>query len=67
MNLLTALRKEIIEQWRTSRLLVLLIVLGMFGMLSPLMAKFMPEIIRLVPGGEQFAMLNPPTHREGCD
>lgn len=68
MNLLTALRKEIIEQWRTSRLVVVLIVLGMFGMLSPLMAKFMPEIIRFVPGGEQFAALIPaPTQKDAFD
>lgn len=68
MNLLTALRKEIIEQWRTSRMLVLLFVLGMFGMLSPLMAKFLPEIMRFVPGGEQFAVLIPtPTVKDAID
>ncbi len=60
MNLIASLRKEIMEQWRTSRLLVLLIVLGFFGMSSPLMAKFMPQLIGMIPGGEQFAGLIPP-------
>jgi len=59
MRWAAAIRKEIMEQWRTSRLLVLLVVLGFFGMASPLMAKFMPELIAFVPGGEQFAMLIP--------
>ena len=59
MNLIASLRKEIMEQWRTSRLLVMLVVLGFFGMSSPLMAKFMPQLIGLVPGGEQFAGLIP--------
>lgn len=68
MNLLTALRKEIIEQWRTSRILVLLIVLGMFGMLSPLIAKFMPEMMRFIPGAEQFAaLIPPPTIKDAID
>ena len=60
MNLIVSLQKEILEQWRTSRLLVLIIVLGFFGMASPLMASFMPQLIGLVPGGEQFAGLIPP-------
>jgi hypothetical protein len=60
MNLIVSLQKEILEQWRTSRLLVLLIVLGVFGMASPLMARLMPQLIGLIPGGEQFAGLIPP-------
>ena len=62
MNLIASLRKEILEQWRTSRLLVMLVVLGFFGMSSPLMAKFMPQMIGLIPGGEQFAgLISQPT------
>lgn len=59
MNLFASLQKEILEQWRTSRLLVLLIVIGVFGMSSPLMAKFMPQLFTLIPGGEQFVGLIP--------
>jgi len=59
MNLLTSLRKEMIEQWRTSRLLVLAIVLLVFGLTSPLLAKYTPEMLKLIPGAEQFAGLVP--------
>jgi ABC-2 type transport system permease protein len=58
-SFIASLRKEIIEQWRTHRLLVTVAVLGLFGMLSPLMAKFTPEILRAVPGAEAFAGLVP--------
>ena len=59
MNLIASLQKEIMEQWRTSRLVVLLVVLGFFGMASPLLAKFMPQLFGLLPGGEQFVGLIP--------
>lgn len=59
MSFLAALRKEIIEQWRTYRLLICVVVLGLFGMTSPLMAKFTPEIIKAVPGAEIAASLIP--------
>jgi ABC-2 type transport system permease protein len=59
MNLLACLRKELFEQWRTSRLLILVIVLLVFGLSSPLVAKYTPEMLRLIPGAEQFAGLVP--------
>ena len=59
MNFLTALRKEWLEQWRTHRLLVLGVVLVVFGLLSPLIAKYTPEIIKLIPNGEAIAQLIP--------
>jgi ABC-2 type transport system permease protein len=66
--MMATLRKEMLEQWRTSRFLVLVIVLGAFGMSSPLLAKFMPEIMKSVPGAEQFAMLVPsPTIRDALE
>jgi len=59
MNFLTALRKEWLEQWRTYRLLMLGVVLVFFGLLSPLIAKYTPEIIKLIPNGEAIAQLIP--------
>ena len=45
MNGFTAfLRKEFTEQLRTYKLLIMLIVFTIFGMMSPLLAKLMPEI-----------------------
>ena len=60
MSLFTSIRKELIELARTSRLLILVVVLGFFGLSSPLLAKYTPEILRLVPGAEDFAFLIPP-------
>ncbi len=68
MNLWVSLRKEMMEQWRTSRLLVLVIVLGFFGMTSPLLAQFTPELLKALPGGEQFAGLIPkPVMRDAVE
>ena len=49
MTFIASLRKEFIEQWRTYRLLVLVIVLVFFGMTSPLLAKYTPELLKLIP------------------
>ena len=59
MIFLASLRKELMEHWRTSRFMVLLMVLTLFGLISPLLAKYIPEILKAVPGGEQFAGLVP--------
>jgi ABC-2 type transport system permease protein len=59
MILMTALRKEILEQWRTYRLLVVALTLTVFGMLSPLFAKMTPQLLGMLPGGEQFVNLMP--------
>jgi ABC-2 type transport system permease protein len=58
-GLLAALRKETREQIRTYRFLAVVVVLVAFGLLSPLLAKFTPELLTLLPGGEQFAGLIP--------
>ena len=60
MRLFVAFRKEWMELIRTYRLLVVAIVLVFFGLTSPLLAKFTPEIISFVPGGENLAKLIPP-------
>lgn len=60
MILAASLRKELMEQVRTNRLLILAVVLLAFGLMSPLLAKYTPEILRLVPGAEEFAHLIPP-------
>lgn len=60
MSFFVALRKEILEQWRSYRLLIVVAVFVAFGLMSPLIAKFTPELIKLIPEGEQFADLIPP-------
>jgi len=55
-----ALRKELIEQWRSYRLVVVGAVLLVFGFASPLLAKYGPEVIRLaLPEGEEILKLIP--------
>jgi len=54
------LRKELLEQWRSYRALVVAAVLLGFGLISPLTAKFTPELLRLLPNGDQIAGLIPP-------
>lgn len=54
-----ALRKELLQAWRTRRVLIVAAVFGLFGLTSPLMAYFMPEMMKAIPGAEQFASLIP--------
>ena len=54
-----ALRKELIEQWRSYRLLIASVILVIFGLLSPLTAKYTPELMRLLPSGDEIAKLIP--------
>ena len=56
---LVAFRKDILEQWRTNRMMIVGVVLVFFGISSPLLAKFMPELLQFIPGAEQFASLIP--------
>jgi len=39
-------KKELVENWRTYRLIILLVVLVLFGIMSPLIAKLTPEILK---------------------
>jgi len=55
-----ALRKELIEQWRSYRLVIVGAVLLVFGLASPLLAKYGPEMIRLaLPEGDEILALIP--------
>lgn len=54
-----ALRKEVIEQWRSYRVLIASVILVIFGLLSPLAARYTPEMMKLLPSGEEIAKLIP--------
>jgi ABC-2 type transport system permease protein len=56
---ITAVRKELWQQWRTKRVLVVTAVFLGFGLTSPLLARFTPELLRSIEGAEQFAELIP--------
>ncbi|KAF0109170.1 MAG: hypothetical protein FD146_214 [Anaerolineaceae bacterium] len=49
MNFFSVLRKELTEQWRTKRFLIVAAVLAAFGLTSPLLAKFTPELLKSIP------------------
>ena len=61
MNGLGALlKKEINEQLRTYRLVVVAGVFLLFGITTPLMLKYLPEIIKLAGAGDQLPVEIPP-------
>jgi ABC-2 type transport system permease protein len=65
---LVACRKELMQLWRTKRFLVVAAVFGLFGLMSPLLAYFMPQIFSSVEGAEMFAELIPtPTIKDAMD
>ncbi len=55
----TALSKELREQWHSKRIIVVCAVFLLFGLMSPLVAKFTPELLTSIEGAEQFAELIP--------
>lgn len=59
----TLLRKELLEQWRTRRILVVGIVFLFFGISSPLLARYTPELLKAVGTGMPGATIElpPPT------
>ncbi|MGB9722991.1 MAG: ABC transporter permease [Chloroflexia bacterium] len=46
----TLLRKEFREQWRTYRLLIVVVVLAFFGWSSPPIARYVPLLLQSIPG-----------------
>lgn len=54
------LRKELLESWRTMRLPVVAGLFLMVGLSSPLLAKFLPEIIKAA-AGDQLGAIPVPT------
>lgn len=61
------LGKEIREQWRTRRLLVVAIVFAIFGIGSPLLAKYTPELIRALASEELAQVIPPPATADAVD
>jgi uncharacterized membrane protein YhfC/ABC-type transport system involved in multi-copper enzyme maturation permease subunit len=63
-----SLRKELIQLWRTKMVLVVVGVFALFGMMSPLLAYFTPQIIGSIEGAEMFKDLIPtPSAKDAMD
>lgn len=60
------LRKELREAWRTSRLPVIAGIFFIFGVMSPLLAKYTPEILQSV-GGSVKIIVPPPQAADAVD
>ena len=54
-------KKELIESWRTSRLLILIVIFLILGLMNPLLAKLTPEIIKMTIGEEVAKTIDNPT------
>jgi ABC-2 type transport system permease protein len=65
----TLLAKEFLEQRRTSKLLIFLVVFFIVGCISPLLAKYTPELLRTIPDiPPEFAALIPePSLKDSID
>jgi ABC-2 type transport system permease protein len=50
MNFIVVFRKEMQEQGRTFRFLIVAAVFAAFGLASPLFARFTPEMLKAIPG-----------------
>lgn len=61
------LRKELLEAWRTRRVLVVAIVFTAFGIASPYLARFLPELIKSLAGGQVQIVVPPPTVGDAVD
>jgi ABC-2 type transport system permease protein len=55
------LRKEAREQWRTMRFVVVVAVFALFGLISPVVARYTREIVEAVGGGQFGGMIPEPT------
>ncbi|HEV8192875.1 MAG TPA: ABC transporter permease subunit [Ktedonobacterales bacterium] len=55
------LRKELREGWRTSRLPVIVLIFFAFGLMSPLLAKYTPELLKSLGGSIQIVVPAPQT------
>jgi len=60
MKFFVALRKELLELWRSYRLLILAVVFVLFGLLSPASARFIRELVTSLTNDPAIAQLIPP-------
>jgi len=61
------LRKELLEAWRTRRILVVAIVFTAFGIGSPFLARYTPELVKALAGSQLQIVIPPPTVRDAAD
>ena len=60
-GLATLLRKELLESWRTRRLPVAVVLFAIIGIISPLTARYLPEIMKAALGDQLTIPIPTPT------
>jgi ABC-2 type transport system permease protein len=67
MILFTLLRKDLMEQWRTKKILILLIVFLFVAISSPIIAKLTPDLLKSISVPGLTINLPPPTYSDSID
>jgi ABC-2 type transport system permease protein len=67
MELSVLVKKEILEQWRTKKILVLCIIFLFVAIASPILAKLTPELLKNISVPGMVIKLPEPTFRDAID
>jgi len=67
MILLTLLKKDLMEQWRTKKILILVIIFLFVAVSSPIIAKLTPELLKSISVPGLTIKLPPPTYSDSID
>lgn len=67
MELFTLVRKDLLEQWRTKKILILAIIFLFVAVASPIIAKITPELLKSVSVPGMKITLPPPTYLDSLD
>lgn len=65
--LLILLKKELLEQWRTKKILILTIIFLFVAISSPIMAKILPEVMKSISVPGMVISLPTPTYLDAID
>ena len=67
MILLTLLKKDLMEQWRTKKILILIIIFLFVAISSPIIAKLTPELLKSISVPGLTINLPAPTYSDSLD
>jgi ABC-2 type transport system permease protein len=67
MIILTLLKKELLEQWRTKKILIISIVFLFIAVSSPIIAKLTPELLKNISVPGLTINLPEPTYKDSVD
>lgn len=67
MQLFTLIKKDLTEQWRTKKILILVVVMLFSAIASPILAKIMPELLKSISVQGLTINLPEPTYKDAID